>query len=729
MRREHRSSINLTVTGVLFFGLVLGAAVAPSASAAQSPCQAADKLRATGLLSEADAQYRKILTVGGVECAAPGVRAIVAERARRARVFAAELQQTTFDNRVRGRLTDAIREGRETRIPGDFKAVVKGGDGIAIARAARLSGYPQVAADVLAAAVTAKPDLTIPADLRGLSDGGLRMSAARALARAGLQDAAREQLKLALQADPTLTAPSELKSPDRRSQWWRDLLGDLGPWLRTAAEVGILLLAIPVALLLLWRLGRRLFVRRIVVEPFAGTDDKVAAATTAAVHANYGTFQKQTGERRLGLVTSSGEPFPDLPTEVFQAYPQTKLLAALIGFLERVMPSRSRLVSGFVRPRDPQRGAGVNVTFGRRHGKVLDREIVWESDYGGLAASGEPQLHYDAVAVPVAVWMMFRAGRRSFWHLRHRDFKALGTESWRSYALFAKGGVVQGRSQERARRLYLDALNCDGRNQGAQLNLSAIEMGLEAKETDKDARDQLWTQAKERVSDLEASLGGRHHATNPMWYRARYLQTLALLHPDHLHPLEARRAAVGLCSTIIRRLDRLEHWWCVREKSRALRDLLRDSQPYTLMTLASALCKDGRPAARIGPVDRTVALASEPETLRRGTLKRCLREFAKHPEDVAEFDGAVHHDDIAIYVQRQFAPLNGNARFNLACYHARRHHWGAAEEELRGAIELLGETGRWALRDQALREYREQDGHLKTLQRWVDRRTRRVADA
>ena len=64
-------------------------------------------------------------------------------------------------------------------------------DGVAIARAFKLEGYPHVACEVLKSSILASPDVEVPEDLRGLSDAGLHLEAARSLARAGLDAEAR----------------------------------------------------------------------------------------------------------------------------------------------------------------------------------------------------------------------------------------------------------------------------------------------------------------------------------------------------------------------------------------------------------------------------------------------------------------------------------------------------------------------------------------------------------
>jgi len=364
-----------------------------------------------------------------------GLIAIRAERERRALVLSRALEDARVDDDTLRLATQLVRAGRQVEIPLRLRAPITGGEGFKIARALKLSGDPRTAAAVVAVVIGANPNAGLPDDLRALSGAGLHLAAAKALGRAGLDAAAQIELKTALTDDPTLEVPDELAASGRRMPFWRELLGKAGPWLRTGAEMLIAALAFAVLVLMGGRLLRRTGAR-LAIEPFSGGSGEGAGTDmTAALRENYGRLRNQRGGRSLVVVGSSGEQTPTLPREIADAYPQTGILAALLGMLDRLLPSRTRLVSGYLRPRDPRRGVGITLSLARRYGKVFDEITVWESDYGAIlpqrdAAGMQPS--YDRLAVPAAAWLLYTSARRARWLGGSRRFDILGASEWRS---------------------------------------------------------------------------------------------------------------------------------------------------------------------------------------------------------------------------------------------------------------------------------------------------------
>lgn len=495
-RLSDRRTQGSRVAAALACALVVGLWLAPTSPAlAKSPCEVADALRGAGLLPQAAAAYRKLRAAPQPPpCAKMGLKALREERDRRARVLAQSLESDGVTKETVAALATAVRRGREEEIARLFGSEARGGQGFAIARALKLSGYSQAASDVLAEAIAADPSAEVPDDLRNLSDAEFHLAAAEALSHAGLDAQATAELELALKEDPTLDVPNELASPERRRPFWRSDLGAVGPWLVTIGEMLIAALAAAAIVLLIFRLPGRFRVK-LIIAPFTGggADSTAGADLTAAVRENYGRIRDQSGGSATRMLESSGEVSIGLPAEVTTAFPQTALIAALIGFVNQLFPSRTRMATGYLRPRDPQRGAGVTVTLARRYGKVFGEITVWESDYGPLAPADPIQPGYDRVAVPAATWLMYEAGSRalrrrlpfvrrrpsvqrwlppSFW-----DFQILATKQWRSYALFAVGAEIQKQGDVKgARRRYLEALRYDPANRGAKQNLADAEL-------------------------------------------------------------------------------------------------------------------------------------------------------------------------------------------------------------------------------------------------------------
>jgi tetratricopeptide (TPR) repeat protein len=678
-------------------------------------CVEGDALRSAGLLNDAEAAYRQVLTSPMPDpCAARGLGDLRTERDRRATLLSRSLRSAGLDDKTVNSLATLVRDGREDEIAAKFATEISSGDGFAIARALKDAGYLQAAGDVLADSIAADPAAPVPEDLQGLSDAGLHLAAAEALSRAGLDSASQSELELALKEDPTLHVPDELAAPTRRESWWNSFLGTVGPWLVTIAEILIAILAAVVLVLLGARLIRRFRVR-MVVEIFTGgpDDKKSGTAAVAMVRENYGRLRNQNGGRSLDLVTSSGEVSIDLPEEVSGAYPQAGVIWALARLIDRLFPSRTRLVSGYLRPRDPVRGAGMTITYGRRYGKLFGEITVWEAEYGRLARAGDKdpvQPAYDRLGVPAAAWIMYQAGTRfSIRRRRTAKFELLGTKEWRSYAHFAVGADDHARGDwASARRRYLEALRCDPNNRGARFDLAVIELGL---------GDAGRESALKRLEGLRKELENPdERPQDPVWYRVRYTQAVLRITVEpragagtKRKAPEAREAAIDLCANLVSVLDALEGRRRRNRSDQASADFLRAVQPMSLILLASALLEDGHPASIAGP------------HLQRTTLVAALRHAEADRSADHGFDRTITHDAICDYVVRELQPFDAGAHYNLACYYTRVTNLPEAGASLRAAVELGGPSvGEQALHDPVLEPYLNQDKNRDSLEALID---------
>lgn len=723
--------------------------------AAQANCAIPDALRTAGLLQEAEREYRQLATQGGLpSCARDGLSDIRSERQRRARLVARSLEDAGVREWLVARLAAAVRSGEEGEITRQLVEQVRGEHGLALARALKVAGYEQAADEVLADAIAANPQTEVPDDLRGLSDAGLHLSAAEALSQAGLDEAAEEELALALKEDPTLDTPEELASPTRRAAFWREWLGSVGPVLVTIAEIAVAVLAAVVLavllVVLLVRAARRLG-RQLRIEPFTGgAEEKHGEALTAAVRENYGRLRDQGGGSHLTLIPSSGEePSAELPKEVAEIHPSVGIAAALVSMIGRLIPSRERLVTAYLRPHDPVRGVGVTLTFGRPRGRVFEEITIWEAEYGPPAsppAADAPQTAYDRLAVPAAAWLLYQTGnhQRSLltWlaSLVRGPYSMVGTRDWRSYALFAVGAEDQTREKRpSARRRYLAALRRDPGNRGAQFNLAVAD--LQKRATSKGD----YERAVDRLEGLRDSLEmasryldepllrrlyrgavnrfkvvqefpetARRHLDEPLWYRLRYTEAVAWLHPSKGNTRTAWVSAVDVCHELLEKRKK----WAVRRGTKALQRFLEEAEARCLVVLASALVEEELPESRPYAEFESVSAVD------RETLKQQLRAWATAPDDQATesgFDEATKHDQVAAYVRDKLAPLDAGASYNLACYHARRKDFTRAREQLHSALELGGPAlARLALRDAALVEYREDNTRREEIEELLE---------
>ena len=754
---------------------VVPAQSAPAATPPPGPCALGDELYAASLFKQAALEYHAIaraarahrtaLTARALTCAHKGLGRVETVRHVRARVISVQIDKQdkaarpprggprtidqVFIPRVIGdRLVKAASAGREDLIPHVVAREIARDDGlygIAIARALDRAHYPLAAAAVVAATVDAHPPVSasVPANLLALVDqrraidAKREIDAAQAYANAGFDEEAHAAVKRAIALDPDVNVPPEVREPNHNVTWWDRVRGEWGPRLRTAVEIVVaiaaVLLLIAVAARALIRLPGRFRVRP-AIEQFTGTPDAVAAGTTAAVMENCAKLRGDGGFR-LKTVASSGQSFDAIPRALGEAYAPAGAAIDLLNALARVVPSRSRRITGQVRPYDRNRGVGLTVTFGR-HGRVFEEQTVWEHDFGApLALSGKDpgQASYDRVAPPAAVWLTFIVANRTIWRWlwatigRERPFTAVGTESWRSYAHFAVGAEQQanGRGGD-AVRAYYRALGIDPRNRGAALNLGTLELQQPAIEVRRRGLD--------RLEELRAVIG--NDKTDEQWFRVRYCETVARLDPDlgsytprAEAPMTAVKSAVALCAETMgqrplrrwrlpRPLAWLIGWWPRRWKRKANHEFLRTVLPAALLTLASALQREGRSAAEV-PLDAA-------------GLRRQLQIYSRD-WNAATFDAAVTHPSLVRFVVETLPnmglPLNADALYNHACYEARVAGaapatfagWEQVEDDLFEAIRRSGPaTARWATADPALEAFRADKERRDRLKRVVN---------
>jgi tetratricopeptide (TPR) repeat protein len=674
------------------------------------------------------------------------------------------VHRLTIDAATRRRMALAASVGRADLIPAVVAHGIErngGWYGLEIARVLVRAHYPLVAAAVVEATVNAHPALRLPPLLRSLVAGrrdaaaALRadarrraaehqIAAAKAYSRAGLDQQSEDAVARAIELDPRVEVTDEIRSPRGNVRWWNSVRGHFGSWLRTIVEMLIAVLALSVLLLLVAR-GLRRFRARAVVEPFKGEPQELGVAMTAAVREACATL-RGAGGHRLKTVTSSGEAFDAIPRELANVSEPAGNIAALLGMIGRLVPARTRRITGQVRPRDKDRGAGLTVTFGR-HGKVFEEQTLWERDFGrplALSRTVDAQQSYDCLALPAAVWLTFASANHTLWRGFRSwigwpgPFDPLGTDEWSSFAHFAVGAELQGKGEwERAEQAYHRALGIDPRNRGAALNLAGIEL------RDPSTAGQV-DRALDRLADVSAEISD--NTADELWFRVRYCTAIGHL---GLAPRtdEARGAAVELCAEILDqrpwRRSRLPHLvsWLPHALDQLLRKLdwllwglyrirvpanvekadrayLCGVLPSALLFLASALQQDpGRPDG-----DRTITFE---------TLRKALGELRNAPDSsdaLARFDQAVTHSalvDFVVRKRRRQLSLTAEALYNRACYEARvveadptPDGWAEVSRHLHEAMRRGGPgLAKWALEDPTLKEFRSEPARLAALRK------------
>lgn len=658
----------------------------PSVAIDRSPCRWPRRLLAAGLLNDAAVAYHALArraqdSPALDRCVTHGFRRVLGVRDQRALLLKREARDMGLTPTTIERLETAVRiESRPDVLP----RVVAGGIalddgryGVRIAMALHLAHDDPEASAVLRATLARSPLVDVPHELRGISKGGLDMAAAQTLARAGYDDAAAEEMRRALVADPTVEVPPELSAADHRLPWWNTLRGQVGPWLRTLAEVAIVA-AILVAITLQVRYRLR---NRMVIEAFRAREDGHGPTTASSVRENYSNILGDAGGQRMRFVESSAEDFGnlDLARDVGDAVPGGRVVAALLSLTDRVLPNLLWRVSGELQPLHPAHGAGLRLRVTRSYGRRSREETFWENRYGPWEATAggavATQENYDRVAVPAAAWLASVTSKK--------PFEALGTKSWESYALFAVGAELQERGDLLdARKRYEEALGCDDRNQGARLNRAVVDI-----QVSRDPR--LLRRAAKSLKKLRRRLVDE---TQPMWYRTRY--NLVVAHLRCGEGETARSVAVELCEAILRRRTS-------RGATRSFSDFLEQVEPTALLLLAATVWYCRRFSEK-SPQAQIPALRSRLEA---------AMEAGTWPAD------APTHAQLAGHALEVHSPLPPGGRYSLACYCVRLGDMPSATKALEVALRQ-GDTalGRLALDDVALEAFRADRGRRKWLE-------------
>jgi tetratricopeptide (TPR) repeat protein len=338
----------------------------------------------------------------------------------------------------------------------------------------------------------------------------------RRLEAGGFETEARKQTQALLVAFPNRGIPADIRAVDQPIGLWRQISGVVGPLLRLAIEiVAVLLIAVALGKAVVAVVARA--VRpSFTIKDIGGVAEAEVTGQSSLLATELDHIGRADGGHHVRRVSASEGDFA-LPAAITSAYPQAGLAAALVSFLDRILPRRLWEVSATALPTDSARGPGLTVTISRRGGRREKEMTLWEAEFGQVVANTALTDHLERLALPAAVWLGYQPETGG----TARAAARLGTEKWRSYAYFAIGERHQenGETTE-ARRAYYRALDVDASNLGARLNLAGLLLyrrgheGTEAPDDPKsrlDFADWLLTgdEMRQRMADTNVTNGIR----------------------------------------------------------------------------------------------------------------------------------------------------------------------------------------------------------------------------
>lgn len=485
-------------------------------------------------------------------------------------------------------------------------------------------------------------------------------------------------------------------------------LGDT-PWLLIpllgvlpAAVVSLIPAALLTALLLIllgpW-LFARFFRERFLVEDLSAPEGAVDAGKQIAVIVEDGLRQAkhEGGGNSLSLVPAP-DPQIELPEEV-ESLPYGKFIGAALNLL---LPPRLKRLQGQLHVADG-RVVGATVSLVSPQNTVQDSVAIWLADYETAPVTltaEEPDetsakaLHValQSVAAAIGSWAMFAL------HVDDdaKKKRAILTADWESLAAMRVGALYHRTNQERARDLYVKALQFDAGNTGALFNLGWLDMSAAE-----------WERASTRLADTLRRVEGKNkeagipNHSDRLWYRCAYNLAAAQFHlwiggknREQLLQSARSNAAVVAASA----LDARE-----RAPLGSLRGFLTLAAQASLVLLADTMAArpprpgNTEPTRPTNPIEMCEALTKPPK--KGANLRR------HWPSGEAIIEYVLDHE-------RQTYGLAHRVRYNLACYFAQRGFVRVAFREL----DLAFEHGE-------LLEYAETDPSLAPL-RTPERRAR-----
>jgi hypothetical protein len=438
-------------------------------------------------------------------------------------------------------------------------------------------GYPTEADKVITDLLAKDPAASIP---QGLRKETRLMALAEGLAAQGYESEAQEKVREALAANPRVNVPLELQKVERKPGWLRRRLGWVGGWIMTAAIIAVLLFIAATLGRILWSH----FKRRIFTEPLAGGDDKWRDAMYAEMRQRFQAWGQGRASHRL-TASAGPEQKLTLPANVAGLVPQANMVLDLIAAFDRVLPNRSWQLSGYLLPREPERGVGVALTLSRKTGgKILAADTLREADF---LARPDDDAGEDAAAVAWQRLGLAGAGFVLFTDSARRSvfpnhFGRLGTHDWRAYAMATSAATFYEWDCATARRLYRQAIARDPSYLDARFGLAVVELRLAAGNSD--ALDEVEHDLAELLENVAVK--------DALWYRIQFWRVVIRLQQREYDL--ARQQAVEL-------FDEPALWWM---PSNELKAFLDDTLPSSVVPLAAALALtstslDGVLAARL----------------------------------------------------------------------------------------------------------------------------------
>jgi tetratricopeptide (TPR) repeat protein len=361
-------------------------------------------------------------------------------------------------------------------------------------------------------------------------------------------------------------------------------------------------------------------------------------------------------------------------------------------------------LSGYLQKPWGDRGAGLTLSLVRKKtGEIIANRTIWQKEFDSAITppkEKDPAPYY-RLAEPAAIWTLFHEVLAF-----NKKLTPFGTENWLSFAYFRAGvrWTREGR-KDKARKLYIDALNRDMNNRSALFNLGALD--VEAGEYE--------------LAITRLQMARENEPKDLVWYKATY----QLAATYHYKSMQDKDEAEKLWRQAESEATKEHCFVCSKQK--AIEACRKNDDAENGQNLAESEAKE---------LHKAIKEAINPQKNENKELRKFLESFkpmadimyaailvgtnkkgrsksqkiidsysTKHLQETRTREGGRGYKTYSKYDK-----LNYRDHYNLACYYSVADNNKKAWEHLKYALKRGGEIVQWAQKDpslEGLREYKE----------------------
>ena len=301
-----------------------------------------------------------------------------------------------------------------------------------------------------------------------------KFNTARNLVELGLYSEAEAEVKTVLTSEEDnkgIQVPEDLKSLIAGVPWWRAVKN----WvffspIKSILEVLFWVIVILLALFKVFPWIARLSRRKLDMTDIDTGSSSINGKTFATMIEEKIFKLGSEGDSPLVHIINAPISGFSIPDSIKEKSVYLKIISDLLNW---ALPQQVVEVNGCLHKSDIY-GAGLTLTLVKKNsGKVIAEETFWQKAFTpSYKPENDRELKIDdyyLLVDPATIWIIFK--------LQKKPKTVLGTNNWSSYAYFRSGVYWYSKKEpNKARQLYIEAINADPNNQGALFNLGIMDL-------------------------------------------------------------------------------------------------------------------------------------------------------------------------------------------------------------------------------------------------------------